>query len=263
MRPPVFSRIFVAAGTVLVFWMNCPKDTAGFWSKTPSASQSESSGTKSSQPCPALDLKEMRERLAFQEKQLPQDGNSRVEGFTEMARLSFVLGELEERDEREKYYEKGKYYAQLLCGEEPARVEGHYWLALNICGLAEVGGARRALGLIPAIIHELDAAAAIDETYDQAGPHRILGRIYCKAPCWPLSEGDMGKSYHHLSIAVRLAPGNSTNHLYLAETLVQLGKREEASRELEDVMEPTCHAIFPHNLEEDHQDAILLLKHCK
>lgn len=262
MRPPVFSRILVSAGIVLVLCMYSPKDTEGFWSRAPSAPGSESPGSKNSQQPPAVDLKEMRERLASQEKQLSQGGNSRVEVLTELARLSFIIGEMEERCEREKYYEKGKAYGQILSGEEPARVEGHYWLALNICGLAEVGGARRALGLIPTIIHELDTAVAIDETYDQAGPHRILGRIYCKAPCWPLSEGDMEKSLHHLTIAVRLAPENSTNHLYLAETLVQLGKNEEARRELGTVMEPTCHAVFPHSLDEDHEDAVLMLKRC-
>ena len=265
MRPPASFDLLLCAAIALALAPVCAKNAQGFWTKPPSASDSESQPCEVNDrvPIPAPDLKAMREHLALLETRLSQGASPSWEPLAEAARLAFILGEVEDRGEREKYYEKGKCYSEVLIRRGPARVEGHYWLALNTAGLAEVGGARRALGLVPGIIRELETAVSIDETYDRAGPHRVLGRIYCKAPCWPLSEGDIEKSLRHLRMAVKLAPENSTNHLYLAETLVQLGQSEEARRELEIVMQPTCRAVFPHNLEEDHDDAILLLKRCR
>lgn len=261
--PSVLSRILVSAGVILVLSAACMKDARGFWSRTPFGADSHITGSDGADSVEVCDLNQAQGRLALLEKQLSRDVGFRWELLAELARLCFIVGELEDRSERGRYYEKGKSYSERLCHQEPNRVEGHYWLGLNTAGMAEVGGARRALGLIPAIIHELQTAIAIDETYDRAGPHRILGRIYCKAPCWPLSEGDIGKSLHHLDLAVKLAPENSTNHLYRAETLVQMGRSEEARGELAQVLGPTCRAVFPHSVDEDHQDAILLMKECK
>ena len=122
------------------------------------------------------------------------------------------------------YYGKGQSYAETLIREEPNRVEGHYWLAMNLCGQADDGGKLLGRKLLPRILEELQRSLALDETYDQAGAHRVLGRIYYEAPGWPLSVGDMQKSLQHLKAAVRLAPATSTNHLYLAQTLLRLNE---------------------------------------
>jgi thioredoxin-like negative regulator of GroEL len=86
-----------------------------------------------------------------------------------------------------------------------------------------------------------------------------LGRIYYECPGWPLSEGNIHESLEHLSKAVALAPENSTNHLFLAETLLKLGKKEEAHLELEQVLKATRHAHCPQHLEEDRREARRLL----
>jgi tetratricopeptide (TPR) repeat protein len=211
-------------------------------------------------PSASADLKGMSQVLASYEKRLPRDGDARDFTLAELARLCFILGERGDKHASEKNFEKGRYYADLLCQEKPRRVEGHYWLALNLAGLAEVGRASRGLRLVPTIIEHLLAALALDEAYDQAGPHRVLGRVYCEAPSWPLSEGDLSKSVEHLRTAVELAPTNSTNHLYLAETLTQLGKSEDAYWELQQVLTCTTHAISRRSLEEDYQEALGRMK---
>jgi len=177
-----------------------------------------------------------------------------------LARLSFLLGELSPKSEKQENFEKGRFYGETLAREQPVLAEGHYWLALNLCGLAEMGGPRRGLRLIPEIVSELERALKVDPAYDQAGSHRVLGRIYFECPSWPLSIGDIHESRRHLSAAVAIAPENSTNHLYLAETLFKLGKFDEARQELESVLSATRHALCPHFLEEDRQAARLLLR---
>ena len=76
-------------------------------------------------------------------KRLPQAGAGRVAVLTWLARVSFILGNLAEQSQRQQYYEKGRGYAEALLREQPGGVAGRYWLAVNLCGLADVGGKPR------------------------------------------------------------------------------------------------------------------------
>jgi len=87
-----------------------------------------------------------------------------------------------------------------------------------------------------------------------------LGRIYYEAPRRPFAVGNLQKSLAHLTAAVRLAPHTSTNHLYLAETLIRLGQPAQARLELERVLTSSRHAIHLRGLEEDRREARLLLE---
>jgi tetratricopeptide (TPR) repeat protein len=202
----------------------------------------------------------LQEELARYEEELTWAVEDRAQLLISAARLSFLLGELTGKDEKSEYFDKGQGYSETLVKEKPTWPEGHYWLALNLCGLAELGGARRGLKLVPEIVEELEKALKENPAYDQAGPHRVLGRIYFECPSWPLSVGSVPQSYTHLSAAVAIAPENSSNHLFLAETLFKLGKKEEARKELEQVLSGTRHSLCRQFLEEDRQAAQRLLE---
>ncbi len=193
--------------------------------------------------------------LETQQRNLRQGNGVRANTLIRLAQVCFTLGELVEAEHRLDYFEKGKYYADMVVREYSSWADGHYWLALNLCGVAEVGGAGRALRLLPEIVEIMEKAASIDPTYDQAGPHRVLGRIFCEAPAWPISVGDIHKSLHHLTLAVQIAPDNSTNHLFLADTLMRLGKEKQAQVELDKVFKATQHALWPLGVEQDRQKA--------
>jgi len=266
MKPALFFKISACTALALVFGSS-PLMPVAKGAGTPEEShstrwpQGPDSNRAAAYPQDlSCDLQRTLQAVAAYEARLSQAEDSRDAILTELARLHFILGESAEWREKEDYFHKGQYYAELSSQEQPHQVAGYYWQALNLAGLAEVGGAASALQLVPVIVEQLETAAAIDEAFDQAGPHRVLGRIYCEAPSWPLSEGDLSKSLQHLRAAVRLAPGNSTNHLYLAETLAQLGKSEEAYQELQQVLKATVHAISPHGLTEDCAQALSLLK---
>ena len=76
----------------------------------------------------------------------------------------------------------------------------------------------------------MEKALKGNPAYDQAGPHRVLGRIFFECPAWPLSVGSLPESRRSPAKAVAIAPENSTNHLFLAETLLKMGKKEEGRR---------------------------------
>ncbi len=205
-------------------------------------------------------LPHLQKELAGYEDELTWAVEERADCLTSLGRLSFLLGELSPKGEKIQYFEKGQHYSEILTKEKPLWPEGHYWLALNLCGLAEQGGARRGLKLIPEIVGELETVVKENPAYDQAGPHRVLGRIYFECPSWPLSVGNIPESYKHLEAAVAIAPENSTNHLFLAETLFKMGKPEEARKELQQVLNGTRHALCQKFLEEDRQAAQRLLE---
>lgn len=209
---------------------------------------------------PALDLPHALYALDLYTEVLNQARPPRMPILARLARTCFIIGELTVPSQRQKYYEKGQTFAEMLLKEEPTRVEGRYWLAMHLCGQADTGGAMQGRKLLPRIMEELERARAIDETYDQAGCHRVLGRIYFEAPGWPFSVGDLDKSLQHLTAAVRLAPDNSTNQLYLAETLIKLNRQAQARQALARVLQGSKHALLPRGLEEDRQEARRLLE---
>jgi tetratricopeptide (TPR) repeat protein len=212
---------------------------------------------------PTLDMSQAEKALALYEGALSAGTAPRPLVLEQLARTCFIMGQLAPQKYSEGYYRKGRIYAEMLIHEDPNRTAGHYWVAINLCGWADAGGYMMGRRLLPQIIEELERALALDEAYDQAGAHRVLGRIYFEAPGWPMSVGDLTKSLHHLQAAVRLAPDNSTNHLFLAQTMYRLHYPSLAQQQLEQVLRSTQHAIKPQDLEEDQREAQRLLVEMK
>jgi tetratricopeptide (TPR) repeat protein len=208
---------------------------------------------------PGLDLAQAQQALAGYQGLLASSQGPRAPLLMRLAQVCFILGELAPQDQRRGFYQKGLAYAEQLLTEKPAGVAGHYWKALNLAGLAGTGGMLEGRRLLPRLLEELQRSLALDPTYDHAGAHRVLGRIYYQAPGWPLSVGNLNKSLEHLSAAVRLAPETSTNHLYLAETLIRLNQPARARQELQLVLSASQHAIHPQGLADDRREARRLL----
>jgi len=63
----------------------------------------------------------------------------------------------------------------------------------------------------------------LDERYEDAAGHRILGRLHTLAPKVPFVTGwvDRDKAVAELRKAVALGPDNLDNHLFLAEALLE------------------------------------------
>ena len=126
-----------------------------------------------------------------------------------------------------------KAAAKALAGIPQARPI-HLWAAAH-WGLwgdsfGRLAAARQGVG--DRVRRSAEILIALDETYEEAAGHRILGRLHTLAPKVPLVTGwvDRDKAVAELSRAVTLAPGNFLNHVYLAEALLehQPGKKAEA-----------------------------------
>ena len=138
-----------------------------------------------------------------------------------LARTVFDLAEFaEDKKERERLADIGIRAARAAIETSRERVEGHYYLAMNLGQLARTK-MLSALKILDEMEAEWSAARAIDPKYDYAGPDRSLGILYLEAPGWPTSVGNKKKARFHLERAVTLAPNCPENLISLMEAYVK------------------------------------------
>jgi len=135
---------------------------------------------------------------------------------------------LKTRHERVSYAKRGVTYCEQAIRSAPKRVEGHYYLALN---LAKVAEARGDLGLVKPMLAIAQRARTLDERFDSAGPLVFIGKVFLTAPPWPMSVGNPEKAIAALERAMKLAPRPLTR-LFLGQAYFQDEQYERAEKEL-------------------------------
>ena len=95
----------------------------------------------------------------------------------------------------------------------------HWGLWGDVFG--RMAAARQAVG--DKVRRYSETLVALDERYEDAGGHRVLGRLHTLAPKVPFVTGwvDRDKAISELRKAVALGPDNWDNHLFLAEALFE------------------------------------------
>jgi tetratricopeptide (TPR) repeat protein len=113
--------------------------------------------------------------------------------------------------------------ARLARDSEAAAI--HFWAAVHwgLWGDAFGRLAAARQGVAGRIRDYAETALALDETYERAGPHRVLGRLHALAPRVPFLTGwiDRGRAIAELERAVARSPEEPLNRLYLAEALLE------------------------------------------
>jgi len=165
-----------------------------------------------------------RDRLAKD----PKD----FESAWKLARAEYWLGTngLPEND-RKPALEAGIAAGQKAVSINGAKPDGHFWIAANMGALAESFGLRQGIKYRGTIRDELETVLKIDPAYLDGSADRAIGRWYYKVP--GLFGGDKKKSEQHLRKALTYNPKSVITRLFLAETLIELDRKPEATRELE------------------------------
>jgi tetratricopeptide (TPR) repeat protein len=173
--------------------------------------------------------KQIDRLLAALERLLHQQPDRPFETLWRLSQACFYMTEvLTNRDQRKTYAEKGSTYAEAALVKNPKRVEPHYYHALNVAKIAE---ATRNLDLIKEMIKEGTEAARLDPGFDQAGPHRFLGKVYLSAPAWPVSVGSSEKAVEALERAVQISPW-PLNRIFLGQAYYHDDEPEKALEQL-------------------------------
>jgi tetratricopeptide (TPR) repeat protein len=159
---------------------------------------------------------------------------SDYESAWKLARACYWLGGHVAPDERRAQLNRGIEAARRAVTAGPKQPEGHFWLAANMGTMAETAGMRAGLRYRGEIKRELETVLAIDPAFQKGSADRALGRWYYKVP--GLFGGDDQKSLEHLRRSLTFDPDSAASWSFLADTLREMGKREEARQALQKVL---------------------------
>jgi hypothetical protein len=131
--------------------------------------------------------------------------------------------------ERKAALEAGIAAARTAIALNANRPEGHFWLAANMGALAESFGLRQGIKYRGQIKDALLATLKIDAAFLDGSADRALGRWYFKVP--GLFGGSNKQSEIHLRKSLTYNPNSIISHIFLAETLEDMGRKDEARKE--------------------------------
>jgi tetratricopeptide (TPR) repeat protein len=152
------------------------------------------------------------------------------ESASRLAQARYWLGTngLPERD-RKAALEAGIAAARAAIAINSGRPEGHFWLAANMGALAESFGLRQGIRYRGQIKDALLTTLKLDPAFLDGSADRALGRWYYKVPA--LFGGSKRKSEEHLRKSLTYNANSIISRIFLAETLEDLGRKDEARKE--------------------------------
>jgi tetratricopeptide (TPR) repeat protein len=137
--------------------------------------------------------------------------------------------------ERKAALEAGITAARAAIALNPNRPEGHFWLAANMGALAESYGMRQGIKYRGQIKDALLTTLKLDPAFLDGSADRALGRWYFKVP--GLFGGSNKESEAHLRKSLTYNPNSIISHIFLAETLADMGRKDEARKEAQAAMD--------------------------
>lgn len=155
-----------------------------------------------------------------------------------LAEINYWLGEYaDDAEDKIFFFNEG-----IECGKEGIAIdenslESNFWLAVNYGSYGQEKGIMQSLSLIKPIKETAEKVLKSDEKFFYGGPHRVLGRLYHKAPGFPISIGSTKKAIEHLEKAVDSGPKFFLNRLFLAEAYISDRKKDKAREQLNFILE--------------------------
>ncbi len=131
--------------------------------------------------------------------------------------------------QRKAALESGIDAARTAMAIDANKPEGHFWLAANMGALAESFGLRQGIKYRGQIRDALEATLKLSPAFLQGSADRALGRWYFKVP--GLFGGSNKKSEEHIRKSLTYNPQSVISHIFLGDTLADLGRKDEARKE--------------------------------
>ncbi len=153
----------------------------------------------------------------------------------QFARAAYRYGEyLVTSSEKQKaIFTEAKDAALKAVEASPQRPEAHYWLGVCYGAWAEANGPLNSLQYAKPIAEEMTKTISIEPKFNSGSPYMVRGRVYHKAPGWPLSVGDAVKADEDFKDALSVGPNNRKAYRFYADFLVANGRKKEAAAVIE------------------------------
>jgi len=180
------------------------------------------------------DLASARRAVAAWQSRLGRDARD-FESAWKLARGRYWLAGHTPAAEAKQILEDGIAAAKTAAALRPERPEGHFWMAANMGALAESFGMRQGLKYRGAIKDALLTVLKLDPAFQQGSADRALGRWYYKVP--GMFGGDDKQAEVHLRASLKYNEQSTITHFFLAELLIDSGRKAEARTELQKVID--------------------------
>ena len=174
-----------------------------------------------------------RQALTMLESALPTNSNN-YDFVWRAARAFYYVGDFGEKPEKMKYFEKGIIVALRAVALKPDAVEGHFWLAANYGGKAELVGSLKALSTVKKIRNEMLIVLKLDASYEMGNAYLALGEIDRELPA--IAGGDKKRAISYFQEGIKIAPDNLDTKVSLAKAYTDAKRHDDAHRLLEEVI---------------------------
>lgn len=151
------------------------------------------------------------------------------------ARAYYYIGAGAAAQERLSWYERGIDAGRRATAQNPNSVEGHYWLGACYGGYCQEKGGLAALRAARKVRAEMEAALRLDAGYEDGSALMALGEIDRRLPRF--FGGDLNRAVAYLERGLALAPRNPQMKCALAEAYLDAGRRDDARRQLEELLQ--------------------------
>jgi tetratricopeptide (TPR) repeat protein len=157
------------------------------------------------------------------------------ESAWKLAKALYWLGGHGPEAGRRADLEAGMAAADTAIALDPKRPEGYFWKAANMGALAESFGMRQGIKYRKPIREALETVLKIDPKFQAGSADRALGRWYYKVPS--LFGGSDEKAVEHLRKSIEYDPNSTASHFFLAEALLDMGRKDDARAALQKVLD--------------------------
>lgn len=176
-----------------------------------------------------------------------------------LGRALFFAGQESQPGEvARRFHSEGVEAGRKAAKARSDRVEGHFWLGVNLALLARFEPPSKGAAHALQAKRELLRAIANDAAYNAAGPLRVLARLQHKLP--RLLGGGVPKARANFERALGIAPANTVTRIYFAELLLDVGETTRARSELEQVLNVPFDPAWAFETERDQRLAKEMLK---
>jgi hypothetical protein len=175
-----------------------------------------------------------------------------------LARAYFFVGqESGSLVEKKAVYAAAVKAARNAVKESADRVEGNFWLGVNLALLAQLQAKPFAILRALQAKRSLVKAVEIDRGYHGAGPLRVLARLQHNLP--RMLGGGFERARQNYEAAIRIDPTNTVTRIYYAELLLKMNRVEKAHEQLQSILLTTAHPVWKFECERDQARAKTML----
>lgn len=170
-------------------------------------------------------------RALFEEVLHEQPENE--EALWRVAQLYYTYGDkASSKEEKLKFYEKGKEFAKKLIELNPNHPQGHFWFAVNLGRVAQTKGVLNSLFLAPTIKRGFEKALELYPKH--TGAMNGLAVFYYELP--GLLGGSLDKSLEWLNKAISIDPNYSLLYINFAKVYIKKKEYNKAREYLEKML---------------------------